>query len=244
MMCACTGVKQTAPPEITAVTGTITYREHVTLTPDAEIRIKLLNVSQADTAAVEFATTLITNPGQVPVTFKLKFNPAEIEERYTYVIRADIYDRSRRLFTTDTAYPVLTRGNDANVDLTLIAMNSNPVSKPDASLTETYWKLIVIGEETYTAGQDQREAHLKLHINNAVSGFAGCNTFAGNFTTKANAINLGPLAMTAMACKEGMDTEQSFIRALDEINHYEIHGDTMLGLKGDTITLQFEAVYF
>jgi putative lipoprotein len=240
-----TSTIQTKASEVTEVTGTITYRERMTLTADAEVEVKLLDVSLADVAAVELASLLITNPGQVPIAFKLEFNPAEIEERNTYVIRADIRDRGRRMFTTDTAYPVLTRGSAASVNMTLVAMNSNPASKPDASLTETYWKLIAIYDEPYSAGEDQREAHLKLRAdNNAVTGFSGCNNFAGTYTTEGDAISLGPLAMTAMACIEGMDTEQQFGQALNEMDHFEIQGDTMLGLKGDTVILQFEAIYF
>jgi len=242
---ACTGSSGTIQTEIAEVTGTITYRERMVLTADAEVEIKLLDVSLADASSVELASTVITKPGQAPINFKLKFNPAEIEEGKTYIIRADIRDRSRRMFTTDTSYPVLTRGSDANVDLTLVAMNSNPVSKPDASLTETYWKLIAIGDKPYTVSENQREVHLKLRANNnAVEGFSGCNNFGGTFTIEGNVINLGSLAMTAMACIEGMDTEQEFVRALDEMDHYKINGDTMLGLKGDSIILQFEAIYF
>jgi putative lipoprotein len=242
---ACTGSSGTTQTEITEVSGTITYRERMALTADAEVDIKLLDVSLADASSVELASTVITNPGQVPISFKLEFNPAEIEERKTYVIRADIRDRGRRMFTTDTSYPVLTRGSNANVNLTLVAMNSNPASKPNASLTETYWRVISIYEEPYTPSENQREAHLKLRTNNnVVQGFSGCNNFAGTYSTEGDAISLGPLAMTAMACIDGMDTEQQFGQALNEMDHYEIQGDTMLGLKGDIVILQFEAIYF
>jgi putative lipoprotein len=242
---SCSSTTQSKASEINEITGTITYREHMVLTSAAEVEIKLLDVSLADAPAVELASTLLSNPGLLPISFRLEFNPAEIEERNTYVIRADIRDGGRRMFTTDTSYPVLTHGSGAKVDLTLIAMSSNPLSKPDASLTETYWKLIAIYDLPYSAGVNQREAHLKLRAdNNAVAGFSGCNNFGGTFTIEEDAINLGPLAMTAMACFEGMDTEQEFVRALDEMDRFEIIGDTMLGLKGDTVILQFEAIYF
>ena len=227
------------------VSGTITYRERMALTPDAEVEIKLLDVSLADIAATEIASITITDPGQVPVDFLLSYDPEKIQPQHTYSIRAEISDRGRRMFTTDTSYPVLTRDNGNHVDMVLIAMQSNPVKRPNASLTETYWRVISIYEAPYTPSENQREAHLKLRANNnAVQGFSGCNNFAGTYSTEGDAISLGPLAMTAMACIEGMDTEQQFGQALNEMDHYEIQGDTMLGLKGDIVILQFEAIYF
>jgi heat shock protein HslJ len=162
----------------------------------------------------------------------------------SYNVRAEIRDRGRRMFTTDTAYPVLTRGNGDSVDMVLISMSSNPIRKPDASLTETYWKLIAIREAPYTPSENQREAHLKLRgFNNAVEGSGGCNSFAGTYTLEDEKLTLGPLAMTAMACIDGMDTEREFAQALSELNRYEIEGDTLRAHKDEELILRFEAIY-
>jgi putative lipoprotein len=228
-----------------AVHGTVTYRERMALTPDAEVEIKLLDVSLADVAATEIASITVSNPGQVPVEFSLPYDPNKIIDRHTYAVRADIRDRGRRMFTTDTSYPVLTRGNSNAVDLVLIAMNSNPISKPNASLTETYWRVISIYEVPYKPSENQREAHLKLRVaNNAVEGSSGCNNFGGTYTLTDGKMILGPLAMTMMACIDLMEVEQNYMQALGEMGRYEIAGDTMLVYHEDAVILRFEAIYF
>jgi putative lipoprotein len=226
------------------VSGTVTYRERMLLTPAAELDIALLDVSKADALATTIASKTLTNIGQIPVKFTLEYDPALIQEGMSYNVRAEIRDRGRRMFTTDTAYPVLTRGHGKQVNMVLISMQSNPIRKPDASLTETYWKLIAIGENPYTPAKNQREAHLKLRrLNNAVEGSGGCNSFAGTYTLEDEKLSLGPLAMTAMACIEGMDTERDFALALAELNRYEIEGDTLRAFKDDELILRFEAIY-
>ena len=78
-----------------SVTGTITYRERLALTPDARVEIKLLDTSLADVAATEVATRTINNPGQVPIAFEVEYDPDDIKEGMTYTVRADIYDRDK-----------------------------------------------------------------------------------------------------------------------------------------------------
>jgi putative lipoprotein len=226
------------------VSGTITYRERMALTPDAEVEIKLLDVSLADITATEIASITITDPGQVPVDFLLSYDPETIQPQHTYSIRAEISDRGRRMFTTDTSYPVLTRDNGNHVDMVLIAMQSNPVKRPNASLTETYWRVISIYEEPYQPNENEREAHLKLRINNnVVEGSTGCNNFGGTYTLSDKTITLGPLAMTMMACIDQMETEQKYTQALGEMDSYKITGDTLLIYHDGTVILRFEAIY-
>ena len=48
-----------------------------------------------------------------------------------------------------------------------------------------------------------------------VSGSAGCNRFAGGYTTHGSEITVGPLAVTAMACDEKtMGAEATFLTRL------------------------------
>lgn len=245
----CTQAEQLAepPPKVSntgKLTGSVSYRERMALTPDAELSVKLLDVSKMDVAATEIAAIQLTDIGQVPINFELDYDPALIDERMSYSIRAEISDRGRRMFTTDTSYRVITRGHGTHVDMTLIAMQSNPIAKPDASLTETYWKLISIKGEPYKPGEGQREVHLRLrNNNNEAAGFSGCNNFAGTYTLDGDKLSLGPLAMTMMACIDTMELERNFGLALSEMNRYEIEGDTLRGYAGDEVILRFEAVY-
>lgn len=90
------------------------------LTPEAVVEVKLLDVSVADAAAIVISEQIIKPKHQVPIPFELSYDPADIDERMTYAVRAMIRERGRLMFTTDRSYRVLTRGNPGHVDLVLI----------------------------------------------------------------------------------------------------------------------------
>ena len=99
-------------PEMATLSGTVTYRERIMLRPDATITVRLQDVSRQDAPALLIAEQQISAQGKsVPVPFSLEYDPARIDERYTYAVRADIRGGDGALlWTTDTHYPVLTRG--------------------------------------------------------------------------------------------------------------------------------------
>ncbi len=106
--------------EPASVTGTVTYRERIALTPEAVVGVQLLDVSVADASAKLIAEQTIKPQHQVPIPFELIYDPAVIDERFTYAVRATIRERGRLMFTTDRSYRVLTRGSPSHVDLVLV----------------------------------------------------------------------------------------------------------------------------
>ena len=113
------------------VKGTATYRERIALTPDVVFEAMLENVSKADAPAVVVGSVRIDKPGQVPIRFEIPFDPARIEQRRSYSVRARIMVGQKLLLTTDQAYPVPTRGHGNEVQLLLRMVGaSKPASKP------------------------------------------------------------------------------------------------------------------
>lgn len=104
------------------VTGTLSYRERSLLRPGSVAEVWLLDVSKMDVAAVELAHQVIENPGAPPIPFVLEYDQANIDERMSYSVRATIKHGDRLLFTTDTHYPVLTRGAGDSVEIELKAI--------------------------------------------------------------------------------------------------------------------------
>ena len=101
------------------IRGTATYRERIALPPDAVLEVTLEDVSLADAPAREIGSVRMENPGNPPFSFELAFDPALIEERQTYAVRAAVRVDGKLMFTTDTVYPVLTRGAGTEVELLL-----------------------------------------------------------------------------------------------------------------------------
>ena len=124
----------TAPSEVASgrepnasVSGTVTYRERLALTPSATLVVKLQDVSYQDAASPVIASQTVSDPGQVPIKFKIEYNRDDIDSRNTYSINAKIIESDGRLaFTNDTTYEVITGGNPNKVDMLLVLVQPPP----------------------------------------------------------------------------------------------------------------------
>ncbi|WP_419847945.1 YbaY family lipoprotein [Candidatus Poriferisocius sp.] len=121
-------VPPTVDPDANAsVTGTVTYRERIALSPGAVVTVQLRDTSLMDVASELIAEQVIANPGQVPVAFEVYYNEDDIDPRNTYSIQARITESDGRLaFINDTAYDVITRGNPTRVDMVLVIVQPPP----------------------------------------------------------------------------------------------------------------------
>ena len=110
-----------------SVSGTVTYRERLALSPGAQLVVELRDVSYADVASTLIARQTISDPGQVPIKFKVEYNRDDIDSRNTYAVSAKIIESDGRLaFTNDTAYDVITGGNPDKVDMLLVLVQPPP----------------------------------------------------------------------------------------------------------------------
>jgi len=234
-----TGQSQEDTTDMHQVHGTVTYRERMALTPAAELLVQLLDVSRADAPSTTIAETRIKDPGQVPIEFTVDFDPKQIDERMSYTLRATISDNDQLLFTTDTHYPVLTRGNGDQADLLLIRVMAPRTS---SGLTDTEWRLLSIRAEPLELTDESRRPHLSLtEENKLASGYAGCNRFSGGWQSDGDSIEFGNMAVTMMACADGNDTEQAFLQALGEVTRYDLSGERLQLLQDGTELLLFGA---
>jgi putative lipoprotein len=222
----------------TQLTGTVSYRERIALLPGSELNIKLLDVSVADAAADVLAELNMPDPGQVPINFQLPYDPALIDERMSYTVRAEIRIDGRLVFTTDTAHPVLTRGAGKNVAIKMVKVARQ---QPVEGLTDTTWKLREINGVPIRETEGSRPAYIRLGQNHQLNGFGGCNNFSGGWQLNAEQLQLGPLAMTAMACATDMDNEQQFLQALEEVERHNIERGELSFYKGEKTILLLRA---
>jgi putative lipoprotein len=102
------------------VTGTLLYRERMALPPGSVAEVWLLDTSLADAPAVEIAYQEIVDPGNPPIPFVLEYDPQQIRDGMQYTVRATIKQADRLLLTSDTHYPVLTRGAGDTAEVMLI----------------------------------------------------------------------------------------------------------------------------
>lgn len=110
-----------------SVSGTITYRERIPLSTGAVVKISLRDTSYADGPSELVARQTITDPGQVPIDFRVPYPREAINSRNTYSISVRIEEADGRLaFINDTAYDVITHGNPDRIDMVLVMVEPPP----------------------------------------------------------------------------------------------------------------------
>jgi putative lipoprotein len=218
----------------TEITGTITYRERIALPPDAVIKIKLLDVSRQDTAAIEIASQSLTTTGeQVPISFALPYDASKIQEQQTYVVRAEIYLNDQLSFTTTQIYPVITRGhsNEVNLVLSKISPSTIEIQGSKWLLEDLAGKGVVDGVQTT----------LEFGEDNRLGGNGGCNVYFTGYELDGSNLKVGPIGSTQMMCPPAlMDQERKFLQALEKAYNLRIEGPYLfIDSQGHDLPLKF-----
>ena len=99
------------------------------------VEVKLSDVSLQDASAVTIEELSIRNPGQVPISFEIEYDPDDIDERFTYSIQVRIMEGDDLAFINDTAYDVITRDNPHHVDLVLVRVGGDSTEPAPPSET-------------------------------------------------------------------------------------------------------------
>ncbi len=118
-------------PHMGSITGTVAYRQKLVLPSDAVVVIHLQDVFLPEAPSpflAEYKATVGSQHGPIP--FTLKFDPSKIDPNHPYVLEASILVGDQLRFTTDTAYPVLTQGHSAKVDMILVPVQTPRAARP------------------------------------------------------------------------------------------------------------------
>ena len=229
------------------VSGTVTYRHRIRLPADAVVEVRLQDTSRPDAAArIVGQVTIPTAGAQVPIPFRITYNPAAIDPTHSYSVRATITADGKLLFTSTTMYPVLTRGagSEATIEVYMILPSPDAGSaKPAAVLENTYWKLVAVGDTPAIALPAAREASFMLHPgDHRLSGSGGCNRLLGKYELGVDTLKFAPSGTTMMACPEAlMQQESDFVSALKMTTSYKVSGDTLELRNGERVLARFMA---
>jgi putative lipoprotein len=126
-LCTPVASAQNAAPG--TITGTVTYRHRMALPPDAIVDVRLRDTTLPDAEARTLGqATIATRGAQVPIPFRIDYDPAAIDPAHRYTIHATITVDGRMLFTSPTEVPVLTRGagNQAAIEVFMLLPDGNP----------------------------------------------------------------------------------------------------------------------
>jgi putative lipoprotein len=232
------------------IEGSVWYRERMALPPNAEIHIFLEDVARMDVPSEVIATTRIVPQGGQPWAFSLAYDPRKLHDRGRYVLRARIEADGQLLFISTRQIPAFdgNAGSPAEIPVSRVGWTppdgSTSAPNPDASLTDTYWKLTEIDGQPAALGAGKRELHMVLTSEGArVRGFSGCNRFTGSYELNGDQLRFKALAVTRMACREGMEQEQRFLETLGEVARFTVSGDSLALYTGDErLILRFSVI--
>ncbi len=239
--CSGEGGKETA-----TVTGTVTYLQRMALPPEAEIVLRLEDISLQDAPAGLIAEKSITAKGkQVPIPFAIEYDPKLIEESHAYSVHAEIIIGGERKFVTTQSYPVLTRDNPPNVDVIVMAIQSE--APANTSLVGTHWTLVELAGRAIAKTPTGREPYLMLlpEEQQAVAT-GGCNQMSGSYTLSSDetgtTLSFSQFAATMKACPDGMDRDQALGKALASTKRCRVDGSRLEIMDAKSVVLaRFDA---
>lgn len=121
-------------------------------------------------------------------------------------------------------------------------------ARADASLTNTYWRIVRLGDRPVSTVDGLREPHLVLRAEGDRTGYAatvGCNQVVGGCAIDGGTIRFSPGAATLMACPPPLDElERALGEALEKARRWHITASTLefFDESGASVAL-FESVY-
>jgi putative lipoprotein len=275
---ACGGEQQSLAPEgesaveavkMAKIEGEVFYRERIMIAPDSEIEVQLEDISRADALATVMASVSFQARGGPPYAFAIEYDPARIDSRMRYALRARITSPDGELMFTNTEYIDPFSGNPVQVLVQGMA-RPTPVPEPEpaqqpeprpeaqpaaptadaasgqASDGAIVWELASLGGDEAPVGAGGKPVDLQMNpVDSTATGFSGCNRYSGSFSNKGRSthgtpIKFGPLAGTMMACPEGGDLEQAYLQTLAGVDAYRMRGGELALMSGDKVVATFK----
>lgn len=109
-----------------AVTGTLTTLSRAALPANAIVTIQIAQIGAGGGNPIVAEQRFSTGGRQVPFSFALNYDPAQINANVAYTLQANISVDGQTRFTTTTIYRVITQGNPVSgINMVLSPLGGN-----------------------------------------------------------------------------------------------------------------------
>ncbi len=119
-------------------------------------------------------------------------------------------------------------------------------NRADAALTNTYWRIVRLGDDDIAATDGRHEPHMLLRSEEPrFNATIGCNQLIGGYEARGETLRFGQLASTMMACPPPLDQlERRLVDALENTKTWHVAGQVLELRDGNGRPLAlFQAVY-
>jgi putative lipoprotein len=89
------------------IKGEAFYLERIALPDNAVMEAQLLDISLQDAPAKILGKVIVDPAGQVPIPFKIYFNPKDQKPGHSYAVSANIRVDGKLIYANDTIHPAL-----------------------------------------------------------------------------------------------------------------------------------------
>ena len=120
--------------------------------------------------------------------------------------------------------------NNETIEATETVKSETAKSDDLSAITGKNWELITLEGKKITMAKNQEQAiYFTLGSEEkTVNGFAGCNTFSGNYTLEAGGrIRFSQVGATMKVCPDVEVKESDFLKIFEEVDNYTISNDTL-----------------
>ncbi|TIT02249.1 YbaY family lipoprotein [Mesorhizobium sp.] len=221
--------------------GEVMYRERIALPPNAVLSVQLADVSLADAPAAVIGEHKVAPAGQVPIKFKISFDPQVIRLGMTYALQARITVDDRLLFISDTRHQVDPLSDaPQTIMLKMVTSSEKPAAAPvlgQSWLVEYIDGIGVIAEPQATFRIDEAGKAGKA------GGSGPCNVYFATAKVDGSTIAISDIGSTFKACApEIMAEEKALFEALAKAASYHVDaGKLVIADKDDRVILRFNA---
>ena len=110
-------------------------------------------------------------------------------------------------------------------------------------LVSTEWQLVDLLQQPAPLGAGNKPVTLRLTSADArVSGFGGCNRYAGSYAVRGDSLRFGPVLMTRMACTQGNDLEVRYAAAIERVRRFRLADQHLELLAGDSVIARYTPI--
>lgn len=111
----------------------------------------------------------------------------------------------------------------------------------DTTLAGPVWVLDSLPSLADIAGNGGRMPDLRFGVDGNAGGFSGCNSMGGPYTIVGDSLDFGPMAMTMMACEEGMEVERALGAMLERVVRFSRRDSTLELFDANGLAARFRA---